>query len=62
MFGYLFRNVTLDGCMAECSCGNTFMPVCAAGNLTFYSPCHAGCTLQYKNNASQVTWRVCHVR
>ena len=34
-----------DRCNFGCSCDmNDVQPVCGANGLTYFSPCHAGCT------------------
>ena len=34
-----------DSCNFGCSCDmNDVQPVCGANGLTYFSPCHAGCT------------------
>lgn len=42
-----------SSCNANCSCQQEFfLPSCGADNMTYFSPCHAGCTVESVNNVT----------
>ncbi|CAD6199548.1 unnamed protein product [Caenorhabditis auriculariae] len=44
------KNFTFDTCRDDCGCeGMPFYPVCNKAGDVFYSPCHAGCPMGWKN-------------
>lgn len=42
----------MSSCNNGCACSDTnYKPVCGEG-VTYYSPCHAGCNMDFKNGVS----------
>ena len=45
---------------SSCLCDDeTFSPICGNDGLTYYSPCHAGCTLGTNSNDGKNNYSNC---
>ncbi|XP_064619555.1 uncharacterized protein LOC135482995 [Lineus longissimus] len=56
--GYDQYNFT-ESCNRQCDCGiDYFSPVCGSDDITYYSPCHAGCS-DFNSTISQTAFQNC---
>ena len=50
------RDITISSCNADCMCtSSVYEPVCGADNITYFSPCRAGCMKRPDENDSSVS-------
>jgi len=50
-----------DSCFSGCGCNSSlFQPVCGEDNITYFSPCTAGCQFQARNESSVSFVMTCH--